>query len=125
MSKKTKVIIALSVFTSVSVIELLTPYPRVQLVVFIMMSIHLCGAISFSFLLNALPISKPLPPIWFPFALALIMFLICITPFFLKIEVVSNMMNDLIMVFLIMFYGVAIYSLYDMYKRIKIRFDNK
>ena len=123
MSQKLKIIIALTIFLLVSIIELLTPYPRAQSIVFVMVGIQLCGAISFFFLLNALPISKPLPPKWFPFAMALIIFFLCLAPFYIEIEIVSNALNELIVIFLIMFYGVAIYSLHDMYKRIKIKFN--
>lgn len=123
MNQKLKIIIALTIFLLASIIEIFTPYPRIMSVVCLVTSIDFFGAAGFFFLLMAMPISKPVPPEWFLFTLGLIIFSLLMAPFYIEIEVVSNMLHRLNMTLLIMFFGVAIYAFHTMYKRIKIKID--
>ncbi|NOG60577.1 MAG: hypothetical protein HND53_08775 [Proteobacteria bacterium] len=88
-----------------------------------MMGVQLCGAVSFFFLLNELPISKPMPPEWFPFVLGLVLLCLSMANIFIEIEVVNIVLNELTMIFIIMFFGVGIYAFHSMYRRIKFKSD--
>jgi amino acid transporter len=118
MGQKTKIGIALLAFAISVSLEMVVPYPRENLVG-LMIMVYLIGAFGIFYLLASMPISKPIPPRWLPFPLALIIFCLLMAPFYIELEIVSNILSSLSMIFMIIFFGVGIFGFYTMYKNIK------